>query len=68
MPRSIFDAALPAFVRVSLLGERVCDSADPAADFAALLEFLLRNMREAAVAARLLVTSLLAIFTYPSNQ
>ncbi len=62
LPRSVLDAAVPALDEVFFRGDLVCDSADPAADFADLLADLLLRTFDAAVAARLLVTSRLAIF------
>lgn len=56
----VFDAAVPAFEEVTFLGAFVCERALPAADFAVLLAPLLFRTFEAADAALLLVTSLLA--------
>lgn len=61
---NVFDAAVPAFVLVSLDGAFVWDKAEPAADFAVLLELLLRKTFDAAVAAFLLVTSFFAMIIY----
>lgn len=56
--RSVFEAAVAALVEVILGGALVCDSADPAADFAVLLVEGFLNTFEAAEAAFLPVTSL----------
>ena len=55
--RNVFDAADAALDEVVFDGAFLCESAEPAADFAALLELLLLRTLDAALAARLLVTS-----------
>lgn len=52
------DAAEAAEGEVTFFGDFVCDSAEPAADFAALLAFGLLSTLDAAEAARLPVVSL----------
>lgn len=61
--RRIFAAAEADSADVTRFGAFRCDSADPAADLAALLALVLRSTLEAAVAARLPVVSVFfAIF------
>ena len=61
--RRVFEAAVAALVEVTLPGAFLCESADPAADFDALLALGFLSTLEAAEAAFLLVTSVLfAIF------
>jgi hypothetical protein len=64
--RNVFDAADPALLEVTLLGAFRCESADPEADFAALLAVLLLSVFDAAVAAFFPVTSLLPITFFSS--
>lgn len=55
---NVFEAAVAAFPEVTLTGAFRWDSAEPAADFDVLLVDLFLRTFDAAVAARLLVTSL----------
>lgn len=66
--RNVFEAADAAFDEVTLDGAFLWDKADPAADFADLLVFLLLKTFEAALAARLLVTSVLRTIINTSNH
>ena len=54
---NVFDAAVAALADVTFAGAFLCESADPAADFAALLAFGFLSTLDAADAALLLVTS-----------
>jgi len=62
---STFDAAVATIDDVDFDGASRCESAEPAADFAALLKLLLYKIRDAAITASLdVVSDFVAIVRY----